>query len=98
MPDSEDDDLEPGRQRGELALAGQQWAEEGNNPLEQFIHKLHGMFRAVLRARMQQEEEQSLLFPTQLRKVPREDYPWHQLQPPRPKAQRTTLPAMGALP
>ena len=78
VPDSEDDDLEAGRHRDELALAGQQWAEEGNNPLEQFIHKLHGMFRAVLRARMQREEEQSLLFPIQPRKVPREDYPWHQ--------------------
>ena len=50
--DSEDEDLESGRQRDELALAGHQWAEEGNNPLEQFVHKLHGMFRTVLRARM----------------------------------------------
>ena len=40
IPDSEDEDLESGRQRDELALAGHQWAEEGNNPLEQFVHKL----------------------------------------------------------
>ena len=81
----------------ELALSGHQWAEEGNNPLEQFVHKLHGMFRAVLRARMQREEEQNLLFPIQTRKVPREEYPWYHLQPPRPRAQRTSLPAIGAL-
>ena len=55
--------MESGRQRDVLALAGHQWVEEGNNPLEQFIHKLHGMFRMVLRARMHREEEQSLLFP-----------------------------------
>ena len=73
--DSEEEDLESGRQRDELALAGQQWAEEGNNPLKQFVHKLHGIFRTVLRARMQREEEQSLLFPIQTRKVPREEYP-----------------------
>ena len=29
--------------------------------------------------------------------MPREEYPWYQLQPPRPRAQRTSLPAMGAL-
>ena len=97
IPDSEDEDLESGRQRDELALAGQQWAEEGNNPLEQFVHKLPGMFRTVLQARMQWEEEQNLLFPIQTRKVPREEYPWYQLQPLRPRAQRTSLPAMGAL-
>ena len=77
IPDSEDEDLESGRQRDELALAGHQWAEEGNNPLEQFVHKLHGMFRTVLRARMQREEEHNLLFPIQSRKVPREEYPWY---------------------
>ena len=54
---------EVGQQRDELAVAGQEWAEDDNIPLEQFIHKLHGMFRAVLRARMRQEEEQGLLFP-----------------------------------
>ena len=48
--------------------------------------------------RMQRVGEQSLLFPIQPRKVPREDYPWHQVQPARPTAQRTTLLAMGALP
>ena len=52
IPDLEDEDLESGRQRDELALAGHQWAEEGNNPLEQFDHKLHGMFRTVLRAQV----------------------------------------------
>ena len=97
IPDSEDEDLESGRQRDELALAGQQWAEEGNNPLEQFVHKLHGMFRTVLKAQMQRGEEQSLLFPIQARKVPWEEYPWYQLQPPTPRAQRTSLPAVGAL-
>ena len=97
IPDSEDDDLESGRQMAQFALVGQQWTEEGNNPLEQFVHKQHGMFRAVLRAQMQWEEEQSLLFPIRPRKVLREDYRGHQLQPPRPRAQRTTLPAMGAL-
>ena len=89
--------MESGRQRDELALAGQQWAEEGNNSLDQFVHKLHGMFRTVLWARMQREEEQNLLFPIQTRNVPREEYPWYQPQPPRPRAQRTSLPAMGAL-
>ena len=46
---------------------------------------------------MQREEEQNLLFPIQTRQVPREEYPWYQLQPPGPRAQRTSLPAMGAL-
>ena len=55
------------------------------------------MFGTVLRAGMRREEEQSFLFPIQPHKVPREDYPWYQLQPPRSRAQRTTLPAMGAL-
>ena len=90
--------MEVGQQRDELALAGQHWAEEGNNPLEQFVHKLYGMSKAMLQAQMQHEEEQSLLFPTKPRKVPRENYPWNQLHPRRPRARQTTLPAMGALP
>ena len=47
IPNSEHEDLEAGRQRDELALAGHQWAEEGNNSLEQFVRKLHGMFKTV---------------------------------------------------
>ena len=63
MPGPGEDYHEARRQRDELALAGQKWVEDDSNPLEQLIHKLHGMFRAVLRARMRQEEEMNLLFP-----------------------------------
>ena len=73
IPDLDDEDLKSGRQRDELAVAGHQWAEEGNNPLEQFVHKLHGVLRTVMQARMQREEEQNLPFPIQSRKVPREE-------------------------
>ena len=53
----------------ELALAGQQWAAEDNNPLEQFVQQLHAMFLAVLWARKEREEEENLLFPAERRKV-----------------------------
>ena len=76
---------------------GHRWVEEGKNPLEHFVHNLHSMFKAGLRARMQWEEEQNLLFPIQSRKVPWEEYPWYQLQGPRPGAYTTPLRAMGAL-
>ena len=51
------------RHRGELALAGQRWADDNHNEPERFSHKLHGMFMAVLWATMQREEEACLLFP-----------------------------------
>ena len=97
IPDSEDEDLELGRRRDELALAGHQWAEEGINPLEKLVHEVHGMFKTVLRARLQREEEHNLLFRIKTCKVPQDEYPWYQLQPLTPRAQRTSLPGMGAL-
>ena len=41
--DQGEDYKEACRQRGELARAGQQWANDDQNPLEQFVHQLHGM-------------------------------------------------------
>ena len=37
---------------------GHQWAEDDEKPLEQFVHKLHGMFLAVLRARKEKEDQE----------------------------------------
>ena len=86
------------RQRGELALAGQRWADNDQNPVEQFVHRLHGMFVVVLRGRMQREEEACLLFLVEQRKAPQDCYPWHQLQPPFPRPCWTELPELGPLP
>ena len=86
------------RQRAELALAGHQWAHDDQNPLEQFVRQLHCVFLAVLQARMQREEEACHLFPVEQRKAPQESYPWHQLQPPFPRACPTELPELGQLP
>ena len=98
VPDLGEDYEEACLQRGELALAGQRWADNDQNPLEQSVHKLHGMFVAVLRAKMQREEEACLLFPVEQRKAPQDCYPWHQLQPPFPKPRLTELPELGPLP
>ena len=98
MPGPDEDPDEASRQREELALAGHQWAHDDQNPLEQFVHQLHCMFLAVMRARKQRDEEESLLFPVEQRKAPQEQYPWHQLQPPLPRPTKTCLPAMGQLP
>ena len=38
------------------------------------------------------------MFPVEQRKMPREQYPWHQLQPPFPRPRKTHLPKMGQLP
>ena len=98
VPGPGEDPDEASRQREELALAGHQWAHDDQNPLEQFVHQLHCMFLAVLRARKQRDEEESLLFPVEQRKAPQEQYPWHQLQSPFPRPTKTCLPAMGQLP
>ena len=52
----------------ELALMGHQWAVDDENPL-QFVHKLHVMFLAVLRAKKEKEDEAGLLFPVECRKA-----------------------------
>ena len=62
------------------------------------MHQLHRMFLAVLRARMQPEEEACLLFPVEQCKAPQESYPWHQLQPPFPRPCPKDLPKLGQLP
>ena len=98
VPGPDEDPDEVSRRREELALAGHQWAHDDQNPLEQFVHQLHCMFLAVMRARKQRDEEESLLFPVEQRKAPQEQYPWHQLQPPFPRPTKTCLPAMGQLP
>ena len=98
VPEPDEDPDEAPRQREELALVGHQWAHDDQNPLEQFVHQLHCMFLAVMRARKQRDEEESLLFPVEQRKAPQEQYPWHQLQPPFPRPTKTCLPAMGQLP
>ena len=89
---------EASRQRAELGLAGQQWADANVNPLQQFISKLHGMFVAVLQTRMKKEEEAGLLFPAEKRQIQHDCYPWHQLQLPRQRQQRTEVPELGVLP
>ena len=86
------------RQRAELALAGQQWEHDDNNPLEQFVHKPHGMFVVVLQTRMRKEEEAGLLFPIGKRRVQHDCYSLHQLQLPCQRPQLTEVPMMGALP
>ena len=98
VPGPDEDPDEASRQREELAVAGHQWAHDDQNPLEQFVHQLHCMFLAVMRARKQRDEEESLLFPVEQRKAPQEQYPWHQLQSPFPQPTKTCLPAMGQLP
>ena len=70
VPEPGEDPDEACRQWAELALAGHQWAHDDQNPLEQFVHQLHCMFLAVLRAKMQREEEVCLLFPVEQRKAP----------------------------
>ena len=50
------------RENTKLALMGHRSAEDDENPLEKFVRKLHGMFLAVLRARMEEEDEAGLLF------------------------------------
>ena len=97
VPGPDEDPEEASRQREELALAGHQWAHDDQNPLEQFVHHLHCMFLAVMRARKQRDEEECLLFPVEQRKAPHEQYPWHH-QPPFPRPTKTHLPAMGQLP
>ena len=86
------------RHRAELGLAGQQWADADTNPLEQFLNKLHGMFRAVIRTRMQKEEEVGLLFPAGRKRTQQDFQPWHQLRLPRPQQQPTEVPELGPLP
>ena len=70
VPEPGEDSLEAFRQREELALAGHQWAHDDQNPLEQFVRQLHGMFLAVLRARRQREEEECPLIPPGARRGP----------------------------
>ena len=82
----------------ELALMGHQWAEDDENPLEQFVHKLHGMFLAVLPARSEMEDEVGLLFPVERRKAQQEGHPWYQLQFPGPKAYPMHISPIGPLP
>ena len=79
-------------------MAGQRWGDDDHNPLEQVVHKLHGMFVAVLWARMQREEEACLLFPVEQCKAPHDCYPWHQPQPPFLKPRLTELLELGPLP
>ena len=98
VPRPGEDLTEACRQRAELALAGHQWAHDDQNPLEQFVHQPHRMFLVVLRARMQREEEDCLLFPVEQRKAPHECYPWHQLQRSYPKPCPTNLLELGQLP
>ena len=52
-----------------MALMGHQWAEDDENPLEQFVHKLRGMFLAVLQAKKEKEHEAGLLFLVERRKA-----------------------------
>ena len=85
---------EASRQRAELRLAGQQWADAATTPLEQFLRKLHDMFLAVLRTGTKKEEEVGLLLPTAQKRIQQDCYPWHQLQLPRP--QQTTDRSTGA--
>ena len=98
VPEPGEDPTEACWQRAELALAGHQWAHDDQNPLEDFVHHLHRMFLAVLRARMQREEEACLLFPVEQRKGSQECYPWHQLQPPFPRPCPTGSLELGQLP
>ena len=74
------------------------WAEDDENRLEQFVHKLHGMFLAVLRAKKENEDEAGLTFPVERREARQDRYPWYQLQFPRPKAYPTHVPPIGPLP
>ena len=83
---------EASRQRAELGLAGQQWADADTYPLEQFISKLHGMFPAVLQTGMKKEKEAGLLFPAERKRIKHDCYPSHQLQLPRPRQQLGVLP------
>ena len=53
VPGPGEDPLGASRQRAELVLVGHHWAHDDQNPLEQFVHQLHCMFLAVLRARKQ---------------------------------------------
>ena len=62
------------------------------------MHQLHCMFLAVMRARKQRDEEESLLFPVEQRKAPKEQYPWHELQHPLLRPTKTCPPAVGQLP
>ena len=98
VPGPDEDPDEASRQREELALVGHQWAHDDQNPLEHFVHQLHCMFLAVMRARKQRDEEESLLFPAEQRNTPQEQYPWHQLNPFFPRPTKTGLPAVGQLP
>ena len=50
--------------------------------MEQFVHKLHGMFLVVLRAKKEKKDEAGLLFPVERHKAQQDRYPWHQLQLP----------------
>ena len=65
------------RDNTELALIRHQWAEDDEKPLEQFVHKLHGMFLAVLQAKKEKEDEAGLLFPVERRKTQHDRYPWY---------------------
>ena len=99
MPGPGEDWLTACRQRSELARAGQEWAEEDINPLEEFMHQLHTMFVGILHARKQKEEATGpLLFPEATRKLPTEEYPWYQLQLPQAGETSADIPEMGALP
>ena len=83
----------------ELALMGHQWAADDENPLEQFVHKLHGMFLAVLRAKKEKEDEEGLLFPVERRKAQVEPLPVAlPATPPDPRHARRMSPQLGPCP
>ena len=77
---------------------GHQWAAVDDSPVEQSIHKLHGMFLAVLLDGKEKEDKAGLLFPVDRRKAQQDSYPWHQLQLPNPKVCLTYVPPIGPLP
>ena len=77
---------------------GHQWAEDDENPLEQFVHKLHGMFLAVVWAKKEKEDKAGLLLLVERRKAQQDRYPWLQLQLLGPKAYLTHIPPIGPLP
>ena len=77
---------------------GHQWAEDDENPLEQFVHKLHGMFFAVMWAKKQKHDAAGLLFPVERRKVHQDRYPWYQLQFSGAKAYPKHILPIGPLP
>ena len=83
------------REVDRLAEAGATWAAQDTHPWQLFAMKLHEMFLGVLRERKGADDEAGSLFPTSHRKEPRNTYPWHLLQLPRPQGVPTPPPYWG---